>query len=250
VSAAQAVCELLEWDTRFFGFGVGRVCADALTQEQVAHIEPWCRQHGVRCLYFLARPDDPTTTRLAEQNGFHLVDVRVSLDCAVSSHACVPQALPAPPVAVQQARSGDRAALRSIARQSHRDSRFYYDPGFPRDACDRLYEAWIERSCDGYADAVLVAGRAGRLAGYISCHREGEEGGRIGLVGVSCQARGAGVGQALVLSAVDWFRQQSVRRVSVVTQGRNCAAQRLYQRCGFLTRAVHLWYHRWYEDVG
>jgi dTDP-4-amino-4,6-dideoxy-D-galactose acyltransferase len=249
VSAAQAMCELLEWDTRFFGFGVGRVCADTLTQKGVVHIEPWCRQHGVRCLYFLARPDDPTTTRLAEQNGFHLVDIRITLDCAVPGPGDVSQALPASLVAVRPARSGDRAALRLIASQSHRDSRFYYDPGFPRDACDRLYETWIERSCDGYADAVLVAGH-GRPAGYASCHREGEDAGRIGLVGVSPHARGTGIGEALVLSALEWFRQHGVRHVSVVTQGRNCAAQRLYQRCGFLTRAVQLSYHRWYQDLG
>jgi hypothetical protein len=31
-----------------------------------------------------------------------------------------------------------------------------------------------------------------------------------------------------------------------VTQGRNLAAQRLYQRTGFLIRDLQLWYHKWY----
>ena len=37
--------------------------------------------------------------------------------------------------------------------------------------------------------------------------------------------------------------------MKVVTQGRNIAGQRLYQRCGFLTRSVELWYHKWYPAV-
>jgi hypothetical protein len=32
----------------------------------------------------------------------------------------------------------------------------------------------------------------------------------------------------------------------VVTQGNNLAAQRLYQTCGFLSRDLQLWYHKWY----
>jgi hypothetical protein len=31
-----------------------------------------------------------------------------------------------------------------------------------------------------------------------------------------------------------------------VTQGKNIAAQRLYQKNGFLIRDLQLWYHKWY----
>ena len=39
---------------------------------------------------------------------------------------------------------------------------------------------------------------------------------------------------------------QGAQAVTVVTQGRNRAAQRLYQQCGFLSRDLQLWYHKWY----
>jgi hypothetical protein len=35
--------------------------------------------------------------------------------------------------------------------------------------------------------------------------------------------------------------------VQVITQGRNYAAQRLYQRAGFVTRKTELWYHKWFH---
>jgi dTDP-4-amino-4,6-dideoxy-D-galactose acyltransferase len=56
-----------------------------------------------------------------------------------------------------------------------------------------------------------------------------------------------GVGRALVVNAIRWFSGQGVDSVSVVTQGRNVRAQRLYQRCGFTTRSVELWFHRWFS---
>jgi len=71
--------------------------------------------------------------------------------------------------------------------------------------------------------------------------------GRIGLVGAGAEARGRGVARALVLAALSWFRSRGSERVQVTTQGRNIAAQRLYQRCGFLTHSVSLYYHKWYS---
>jgi hypothetical protein len=37
--------------------------------------------------------------------------------------------------------------------------------------------------------------------------------------------------------------------MTVVTQGRNRGAQRLYQQCGFLSRDLQLWHHKWYPIV-
>jgi GNAT superfamily N-acetyltransferase len=91
-----------------------------------------------------------------------------------------------------------------------------------------------------------VAELDGVPVGYISCHLNESRACRIGLVGVSAQARGQDVGKTLVFSALDWFLTQGAQEVLVVTQGRNYAAQRLYQCCGFLTQTVQLWYHKWY----
>ena len=240
-------CEILEWDTAFFGFRVARVRGDVLTQERVRQIDAWCRQARVRCLYFLSRADDANTTRLAEDSDFRLVDVRVTFGYRAPGAMQGAKSQANGAAVVRHARPEDIYPLKSIAKESYYDTRFYFDTNFPRHLCELLYETWIKRSCEGYADAVLVAELEGAPIGYISCHLDkGPCVDRIGLVGVSSQVRNQGIGQMLILSALEWFLTQGAREVLVVTQGRNCAAQRLYQRCGFLTQTLQLWYHKWY----
>jgi len=234
-------CQFLQWDSDFFGFGVARVRGDVLTEDLCRQINQWCAERSVSCLYFAARPDDLRTMRLAETGGFRLVDVRMTFERKVDPGERFEDA------SVRPARLEDVPILQDIARQSHRDTRFHYDEHFGPERSDALYAHWIKVSCEGYADAVLVWEDDDKVSGYVSCHlAAGKQAGKIGLVGVAEKARGKGVGPALVRCALKWFTERSARQISVVTQARNTAAQRLYQRCGFLTQSVSLYYHKWY----
>lgn len=238
--AVNDLVKFLPWDSEFFGKRIARILPGGLDNQQLAEIFTWQRSEKVDCLYFLADPNHPDTLKLVEDNHFHLTDLRVTLEYGL------PTALPAMPAQVRMCEPGDRAVLRAIARISHHDSRFYFDDHFPQERCDQLYDTWIDKSCDGYADATLVAEVAGQTAGYITCHKEEREG-SIGLVGVHPDYQGRALGQALVNASLVWFAGQGYEKVSVVTQGRNIRAQRLYQRCGFLCRSIQLWFHWWDE---
>ena len=239
------LCRILDWDTAFFGRRIARLCQDTLTTIEGHSIDEWCSENDVDCLYFLARADDPSVLRAAQASGFDLVDIRATYSRELSSVAS--SARRPPEVLVRPAEPADVLVLQRIARHSHTDTRFYADERFPRHLCDALYETWITRSCAGYADMVLVAESEQGPIGYISCHSDTvSKDGSIGLVGVDKSEQGQGAGQALVGEALDWFRAQQMRTVTVVTQGCNIAAQRLYQKRGFLTKSVQLWYHKWY----
>jgi ribosomal protein S18 acetylase RimI-like enzyme len=140
--------------------------------------------------------------------------------------------------------------LAALAETCHRDTRFYFDGHFSHAQCDALYGTWFRKSCAGYADATFILQDAsGIAAGYVTCHLDSKHDvvqGRIGLVGVSETMRGRGFGSAMLRYALAWFIQQGCNSVSVVTQARNHAAQRLYQRLGFLTVNSQTWYHKWY----
>lgn len=233
-------CRLLAWDSEFFGVRVARLDDRTLDDERAARALEWCDRQKVDCLYFLADAGDAETVRAAQRSGFGLVDIRVTLARPLDAD----QADAGLAEAVRAARPEDVGPLAAIAREAHADSRFYFDGRFPRERCADLYATWIERSCAGWADAVLVADHEGRAAGYITCQVAGTSG-RIGLVGVAPEARGRGIGRRLVRGALGWFAARPADRVEVVTQGRNVAAQALYQQHGFRTHRVELWYHRW-----
>jgi len=220
---------VLDWDSEFWGVRIAEVDGpDA---------EAWARANAVACAYLLVAAEDAAAAHRAEEHGFRLMDVRVELDAEAATDA---------PQGIRPHSDADVERLRQIARTNHADTRFYADQRFPRERCDELYDTWVRRSAEGWADALLVADADGAPAGYVSVHeREGH--GSIGLIGVDPEARGRGLGAELVRGALAWCSGHGLPECRVVTQGRNVGAQRLFQRCGFRTRSVGLWFHRWFD---
>ena len=84
-------------------------------------------------------------------------------------------------------------------------------------------------------------------AGYCSVHLDqAARAGSIGLIAVDAGVRRGGVGLDLASGAVAWCAAQNAETMSVVTQGRNVAALRTFQRAGFAFASVELWFHKWY----
>jgi len=237
------LCQLLPWDTSFFGLNIARLRPCRLTRESLAAALDWCRSQQVRCLYFLADFDDRETLGLAESAGFGLVDMRLTFarDVPAAGGATGPDA------GIRLFQDADAAPLKVIAGRSHRDSRFFFDGHFPEDRSVALFETWIERSCGGWAQAVLVAEADGVAAGYCTCHIDDRGLGSIGLIAIAEHAQGRGLGAGLVRASLSFFRQRGAARAKVVTQARNIPAQRLYQKMGFVTESAQLWYHKWFD---
>jgi dTDP-4-amino-4,6-dideoxy-D-galactose acyltransferase len=236
-------CDYLTWDSEFWGFGIARVRGDHLTHARLGAIDAWMSRSGVACLFFLASPDAPDTWALAEAAGFRLMDIRIELERRSAALEAAGSIRPATNL--------DVARLMEIAGMSHGITRFYADPHFPNDRCDEFYATWVRRSAlEGFAEQVLVIEHGRETVGYVTCHANAETAeGSIGLIAVSNQARGNGLGVNLTRAAVQWGYLRGLERMTVVTQGRNVPAQRTFQRAGFTTLSTGVWFHRWQEDI-
>ncbi len=237
MSGADAACgcRLLDWDSQFFSRRIATLNVEPDATPDAEAIDAWCRQNVVDCLYYLAPASRPEPIAFAGQNGFRLLDIRLTLACRFA----------APPPASPAA-----TALLRIARASHRNTRFFRDGNFPVELCEKLYERWIENSLADPEAFVCVADIAGQAVGYCTGQRCADGTGQIGLLAVDAAQRRLGLGRQLVRRMLAWFREQQLTGAHVVTQGGCVGPQQLYQQCGFVTSAVELWYHKWFTAAG
>jgi GNAT superfamily N-acetyltransferase len=108
--------------------------------------------------------------------------------------------------------------------------------------------AWFLRSQLGEADVVvLVAERDGHVVGYVYAGIEPlswkelrDEAGFVHDLVVSKQARGGGVGRALLDAAIAWLRERGMPRVMLWTATPNEPARRLFTARGFRETMVEM----------
>ena len=236
------VCTLLEWDSRFWGFPVGRVNSSRLSVESLARVLDWCERFSIECLYFSADGSDKQTLSLAAEGGFHFVDMRIELEKR-SGNVLIPQH---EFLSIRIATEADSQTLKYLASQSFEDTRFFKDRNFDPLRSRVLYEKWIEK--DLLENDILIytpSEDENDIFGFISCSVNALKKGRIGLLAVQPSLRGKGVARNLLTASDLFFGKREVTSIAVATQASNVAAIRLYEGAGFMTRETRVWFHRW-----
>jgi spore coat polysaccharide biosynthesis predicted glycosyltransferase SpsG/ribosomal protein S18 acetylase RimI-like enzyme len=240
------IVNILYWDTEFFGVKIASLNTLRLNSRIVKYAIDFCQKEQVKCLYYLSDCHDALSVKLAELNGFHFVDIRLTFDNNLSdTYTYSKKNLT---YEIRESTINDLKACQDIARKSYLDSRYYFDHHFSRELCEKFYTNWVAKSILGETGNAFVAELNDEIVGYLTYNlNENSSLGRIMLIGIKDSLRGTGVGTALIYHLLDLFQRQGVTRVEVVTQGRNVSAQRLYQKCGFKTQKTQLWYHKWFE---
>lgn len=171
---------------------------------------------------YRVQANDVAALAAAEDAGFRVIDVNVTLERSGGDGVSIGSAAPATPA--------QHAALLDVAGSCFRYSRFHLDPLVPRELADRVKREWVRSYVEGRRGVELLADDA--EAGFLAV-LEAPDGARvIDLIGVAGEAQGRGVGESLVSTFVARHGVGG-RVLRVGTQVANVASMRLYEKLGF-----------------
>jgi GNAT superfamily N-acetyltransferase len=233
----------LEWDSTFFGYNVALISCMHLTENIYKCVEKFIRDENIRLVEYLCNCHDAVSVRVAENKGFRFTDIRLTFSRILTGNETVE--LPAD-IRFAKADKSVIPALKQIAKGLYADSRYCFDDNFDLKKIDEFYQGWIEKGVLGqYDDEAWCLFNNDEPFAFCTVRFRKENTASIGLIGIKEDYRGKDFGRKLLLNLFHKLYSKSVQKVIVVTQGRNYAAQNLYQSVGFRTKITQLWYHKW-----
>ena len=234
---------IMEWDTDYWGFPVAFLSSRHLSENILYRVNVFIKNDNIRLVEYLCNCHDKKSVLLAEKNGYNFKDIRLTYEKILKGTIDIElNGMIEFGVAEEQHIS----ALRDISRDIYLDSRYYYDNNFDKEKVCEFYMDWVEKAVKKEFDDECFSFFINKIPiAYCSVKYERSTEAHIGLVGVSNDHVGNGLGVKLLEMVFNALLVKGIKRVLVVTQGRNYPAQRLYQKVGFLTVSTELWYHKW-----
>jgi len=235
----------LPWDSKFFGFDIAFLSCMHLTDNIWKKVKQKAKENNVRLIEYLCNCHDSRSVRVAENANFHFTDIRLTLHLQVSKVERPMLSLNEEFVS-RKATERDIPVLRSVAAEAYTDSRYFFDKNFSPTRVKEFYSDWVEKGVRGTFDdeCICLVGRHGAVA-FCTIKYLAHSRAKIGLFGVDGAYVGQGLGKKLLGVVVTEMIAREIVTVEVVTQGRNFAAQRLYENVGFRIHETQLWYHKW-----
>jgi dTDP-4-amino-4,6-dideoxy-D-galactose acyltransferase len=235
----------LDWDSKFFGFPMGRIYAENLTG---AHLGKALKNAGKAKLKFIelfCNISDNVSIFSCENQGFHLADIRIVFE----KHLVVEREISRLPenLYFRKASRADINQLKRMSKGLFRDSRFYQYKKFDSNIVDSLFQSWIEKAVLGeFDDECYCIFDDTEILTFCSL-KYSNNAASIGLFGVNPGHKNKGLGSMMLECVFHLLFNREVNRVNCITQGRNSGAVRLYQKSGFSTGEITLCYYRWLE---
>ena len=233
----------LEWDSDFFNFKISYLSCRHLTENVIHHMYDFIETEKIKLVEYLCNCHDRRSVVLAEKNQFHFTDIRITLEREITVKT---QVKLEPQFSIYLADPKHINELKLISCNIYKDSRYYFDGKFDTRKISEFYQSWIEKAVLGTFDHEChTMFHNDTPVGFCTIRYYPSNTAQIGLFGISDKYQGKGLALKLIHSVINKLQEKSIKKIYVVTQGRNYAAQRLYQKAGFLTRSTELWYHKW-----
>jgi len=243
ISSIAELVTVLDWDSKFWGFPVAYLSCMHLTENIYKKVHAFITAKNIRLVEYLCNCHDKRSVNLAERNKFTFTDIRTTFIKKIKqqNQASLPKGF-----SFRQARPQHIPQLGEITKNLFVHSRYAFDEHFDPAKVDLFYKIWVEKGVHGKLDdeCWCLFDKDDPVA-FCTVRYGQERSAHIGIMGVHKKYCGKGLGKKLLCFVFDMLLSKGVASVTVVTQGRNIAAQNLYQSVGFRTKATELWYHKW-----
>ena len=228
---------LCDWDSNFFGYVVAEILNEqGLSFEEVRR-ELSLKQ--IRLAYWQIPKSDHLALEKAHENA-SFVGTQVTYErTGHVDHFSNKRVIRYTP-------SSPTEELNQLAILCGDFSRFKNDRNISNERFEKLYLEWMKKCTEGaLADEVLVSNEHGKTTGMVAIRKKEDSSGSIGLIAVSENSRGSGVGSELVYSALRASARQGCEKHNVVTYAENVAACRLFEKCGYSVKSTMCYFHLW-----
>lgn len=225
--------ERLDWDSSFFGYEVGKIEVNDFAFFDFDNFIQ--RTKEFKLTYFFSK-------EVITLPNVPLVDRKVVLFQACTEIGEVNNIM----IQSFNAEKHSFDELKELALESGIYSRFYSDKNFKNQEYQKLYTRWIENAVnDDTTFDIVIAVSNNSIIGFATLNKKNSLLADIGLVAVSKNSRGLGVGKQLMQEAIVRSRKAGFKEIQVVTQLNNLAAMNLYKSTNFKIKEITNIYHLW-----
>lgn len=236
--------EYLPWDSEFFQIKTGKIILDESGLQPLEEAFQVAKVRGYQLIYVLTASDFAFPDSFLHKWDGILADQKVTFSCADMTTGKLVNQVEIIPVNSTQV---DIGQLKELALVSGQYSRFKIDKNFPEGSFERLYHTWIEKSVNReIASEVCVIRLLGKIRGMMTiAYMVGKV--VIGLIAVSPEVQGKGVGTDLLNFIKEECQKKSISCIEVTTQQYNQSACLFYKRNNFVIFRKQNIFHFWLQ---
>ncbi len=225
----------LQWDSSFFGYEVGKIDISSSTEFDWKKFKDLSKEFK---LIYVFSKDEILVEKLK------LVDVKITFYKKLGNINFGDTE--DENIVLFDISKHNYEKLKELSILSGKYSRFNLDENFSNEEFRKLYLQWIDKTLNDTINSdILIYLEKGEILGFITLENKNKILPNIGLVAVSNNARGKGVGTRLIESCQRRAFKENLNQIQVVTQKQNIAAVRLYEKCGFEMDSLFYISHFW-----
>lgn len=232
--------DILNWDSKFFGFNVGRINLLSEPDWNQFDLELSHELGDYRLIYLItADKIKVPETILINNNGIFI------------NQKILYQKEPAKlndnfPIYICDYKSNSLTSeLINLAVVSGTFSRFRIDKNFAPGTFEKMYYLWIKNSVERkIADRIFVSDHREKITGMVT-YKNSNISCKVGLLAVDVSERGKETGIHLIKKVEEQAVKKGLSQLQVPTQSNNVYACLFYEKLGFKRLEISNIYHFW-----